>query len=228
MSMFMLMLLCSMTSLAYDFEVDGIYYSIIDLDSKTVAVTHNGKNKKTFTINIGSYLSPHYVEITYYADTYVGEIFIPKKVSYRGREFTVTAIGEAAFLHQGKLTKISIPSSIQWIVTPGNIGGWELGAFFGCDFQTVQAGNSVCLSALTVGYEKSGSEDNPKTKIKELYLSSDFADSITTDFSSWSSLNKIISHAATPPKVTEKYLFSNQQYVNLPVYVPEGSIEEYQ
>ena len=228
MSMFMLMLLCSMTSLAYDFEVDGIYYSIIDLDSKTVAVTHNGKNKKTFTINIGSYLSPHYVEITYYADTYVGEIFIPKKVSYRGREFTVTAIGEAAFLHQGKLTKISSPSSIQWIVTPGNIGGWELGAFFGCDFQTVQAGNSVCLSALTVGYEKSGSEDNPKTKIKELYLSSDFADSITTDFSSWSSLNKIISHAATPPKVTEKYLFSNQQYVNLPVYVPEGSIEEYQ
>ena len=46
MSMFMLMLLCSMTSLAYDFEVDGIYYSIIDLDSKTVAVTHNGKKKK--------------------------------------------------------------------------------------------------------------------------------------------------------------------------------------
>ena len=61
MSMFMLMLLCSMTSLAYDFEVDGIYYSIIDLDSKTVAVTHNGKNKKTFTINKGSYLSPHLV-----------------------------------------------------------------------------------------------------------------------------------------------------------------------
>lgn len=228
MSMFMLMLLCSMTSLAYDFEVDGIYYNIIDLDSKTVAVTHNGKNKKTFTIDIGSYLSPHYVELTYYADTYVGEIFIPKKVSYRGREFTVTAIGEAAFLHQGKLTKISIPSSIQWIEILRNIGGWKVGAFFGCDFQTVQAGNSVCLSALTVGYEKSGSEDNPKTKIKELYLSSDFADSITTDFSSWSSLNKIISHAATPPKVTEKYLFSNQQYVNLPVYVPEGSIEEYQ
>lgn len=230
MSMFMLMLLCSMTSLAYDFEVDGIYYNIIDLDSKTVAVTHNGKNKKTFTINIGTYLSPHYVEITYYADTYVGEIFIPKKVSYKGREFTVTAIGEAAFLHQGKLTKISIPSSIQWISSLEDGFNHSIGAFFGCDFQTVQAGNSVCLSALTVGYEESGSDDygNPKTKIKELYLSSDFADSITTDFSSWSSLNKIISHAATPPKVAEKYLFSNQQYVNLPVYVPEGSIEKYQ
>lgn len=230
MSMFMLMLLCSMTSLAYDFEVDGIYYNIIDLDSKTVAVTHNGKNEKTFSINIGTNLSPHYVEITYYADTYVGEIFIPKKVSYKGREFTVTAIGKAAFLHQGKLTKISIPSSIQWIQIPRDTRGSKVGAFFGCDFQTVQAGNSVCLSALTVGYEESGSDDygNPKTKIKELYLSSDFADSITTDFSSWSSLNKIISYAATPPKVTEKYLFSNQQYVNLPVYVPEGSIEKYQ
>lgn len=230
MSMFMLMLLCSMTSLAYDFEVDGIYYNIIDLDSKTVAVTHNGKNEKTFSINIGTNLSPHYVEITYYADTYVGEIFIPKKVSYKGREFTVTAIGKAAFLHQGKLTKISIPSSIQWIQIPRDTRGSKVGAFFGCDFQTVQAGNSVCLSALTVGYEESGSDDygNSKTKIKELYLSSDFADSITTDFSSWSSLNKIISYAATPPKVTEKYLFSNQQYVNLPVYVPEGSIEKYQ
>lgn len=229
MSMFMLMLLCSMTSLAYDFEVDGIYYNIIDLDSKTVEVTHNGKNKKTFTINVGSYLSPHRVDFTYYADTYFGEIFIPKKVSYRGREFTVTAIGEAAFLHQGKLTKISIPSSIQWIAIPRNSGGWKVGAFFGCDFQTVQAGNSVCLNALTVGSEY-GNDDygNPKTKIKELYLSSDFADNITTDFSSWSSLNKIISNATTPPKVTEKYLFSNQQYVNLPVYVPEGSIEEYQ
>lgn len=229
MSMFMLMLLCSMTSLAYDFEVDGIYYNIIDLDSKTVEVTHNGKNKKTFTINVGSYLSSKLVDFTYYADTYVGEIFIPKKVSYRGREFTVTAIGEAAILHQGKLTKISIPSSIQWIAIPRNSGGWKVGAFFGCDFQTVQAGNSVCLNALTVGSEY-GNDDygNPKTKIKELYLSSDFADSITTDFSSWSSLNKIISNATTPPKVTEKYLFSNQQYVNLPVYVPEGSIEEYQ
>ena len=205
MSMFMLMLLCSMTSLAYDFEVDGIYYNIIDLDSKTVEVTHNGKNKKTFTINVGSYLSSKLVDFTYYADTYVGEIFIPKKVSYRGREFTVTAIGEAAILHQGKLTKISIPSSIQWIAIPRNSGGWKVGAFFGCDFQTVQAGNSVCLNALTVGSEY-GNDDygNPKTKIKELYLSSDFADSITTDFSSWSSLNKIISNATTPPKVTEK------------------------
>ena len=228
MSMFMLMLLCSMTSLAYDFEVDGIYYNVIDLDSKTVEVTHNGKNEVFFRIEV---YGRQIEDFTYYADTYVGEIVVPAKVSYRGREFTVIKIGQAAFLHQDKLTKISIPSSIQEIENPrSDSNNLWIGAFVGCHLQAVQVGNSVCLNILN--YDKKYScvfnpVFNPKKEIKELYLSSDFSDDINIDFSSWSSLNKIISCAATPPKITEKNSFSNQQYMNLPVYVPEGSIDVY-
>lgn len=232
MSMFMLMLLCSMTSLAYDFEVDGIYYNIIDLDSKTVEVTHNGKNNVFFRIVVHSGVTSWLEDFTYYADTYVGEIVVPAKVSYRGREFTVIKIGQAAFLHQDKLTKISIPSSIQEIENPRSFSNhWWIGAFVGCNLQAVQVGNSVCLNRLNYDKnyydENDSSVINPKKEIKELYLSSDFSDDISIDFSSWSSLNKIISYAATPPKISEKNSFSNQQYMNLPVYVPEGSIDVY-
>ena len=158
------MLLCSMTSLAYDFEVDGIYYNIIDLDSKTVEVTHNGKNNVFFRIVVHSGVTSWLEDFTYYADTYVGEIVVPAKVSYRGREFTVIKIGQAAFLHQDKLTKISIPSSIQEIENPRSFSNhWWIGAFVGCNLQAVQVGNSVCLNRLN--YDKNYYDENDSSVI---------------------------------------------------------------
>lgn len=81
---------------AYDFEVDGLYYTA-DLSNMCATVVA-GDNK------------------------YEGDIIIPSKVTYKNREFTVTAI-DGAFKGCASLTSISIPDEV---TTLGNE------SFYGC------------------------------------------------------------------------------------------------
>ena len=81
------MLLCSATASAYDFEVDGIYYNILSLSDLTVAVT-SGDNE------------------------YSGEVIIPSTVSYKSKALTVTSIGEYAFYDCCGLTSVTIGNSV--------------------------------------------------------------------------------------------------------------------
>lgn len=83
---------------AYDFQVDGIYYTIV---GETVEVDDDG-----------SYAA------------YSGEVIIPPSVTYNGKEYPVTSIGDNAFWNCTGLTSVTIPS----LVT--SIGDW---AFWGCD-----------------------------------------------------------------------------------------------
>ena len=76
--------------LAYDFEVNGIYYN--KLSNNEVEVTC------MLTQNSG----------------YSGEIDIPKIVKYNGIEYGVVAIGSRAFT-SSKITKVTIPNSIKTI-----------------------------------------------------------------------------------------------------------------
>lgn len=76
----------SLSSFAYDFEVDGIYYNILSAADKTVEVT-SGDNI--------------YSEI----------VQIPEKCVYSGITFTVTAIGENAF-YKTTVKEVKLPSSI--------------------------------------------------------------------------------------------------------------------
>lgn len=78
------MLLMSLSSYAYDFEVDGIYYNVVSLQDMTCKVTKG---------------------------EYTGDIQIPSEVTYNGRKFTVTAIEKEAF-YDSSLTSISIPESV--------------------------------------------------------------------------------------------------------------------
>lgn len=76
--------------LAYDVEIDGIYY---DLTShSTATVTHD-------------FLSTH---MNYYS----GNITIPTSITYNGNEYIVTAIGDYAFRHCSELTNVDLPNSI--------------------------------------------------------------------------------------------------------------------
>ncbi len=83
---------------AYDFQVDGIYYTIV---GETVEVDDDGSRI-----------------------AYSGEVIIPPSVTYNGKEYPVTSIGEDAFWNCTGLTSVTIPS----LVT--SIGDW---AFWGCD-----------------------------------------------------------------------------------------------
>lgn len=84
---------------AHDFEVDGIYYNITSEENRTVEVTGPSDKK----VVDGGY--------KFYKDV----VFIPEKVNYAGKEYTVTAIGERAFEYNYELLSIVMPNTIRSI-----------------------------------------------------------------------------------------------------------------
>ena len=71
------------------FEVDGIYYSLINANE--VAVTYDYNHK------------------------YTGNVNIPETINYEGMTYSVTAIGNEAFEGCVNLTSVSIPNSVSSI-----------------------------------------------------------------------------------------------------------------
>lgn len=89
------LLLSSISSLAYDFEVDGIYYNkLSDTEVETTWKTY-------FEDGI-------IFEIT----DYVGDVVVPESVTYDGQTYKVTAIGDKTFQYNFQVTSISLPKTI--------------------------------------------------------------------------------------------------------------------
>ena len=84
----LLAFITALTAMAYDFEVDGIYYSISSSTDKTVSVTYRSYSK------------------------YSGEIIIPEMVTYNDTEYSVKEIGDYAFRGCTGLTSVIIPNSV--------------------------------------------------------------------------------------------------------------------
>lgn len=95
----LLALLLPCLAVAHDFEVDGIYYNITSEERKTVEVTDPSDKK----VVDGGY--------KFYKDV----VFIPEKVSYDGKEYTVTVIGERAFENNYELLSVVMPNTIRSI-----------------------------------------------------------------------------------------------------------------
>ena len=88
-----LMLIAAINIFAYDFESNGIYYKILSKENRTCTVTSqpNTTGKK-----------------------YTGSIVIPSTVQdNNGEDYTVTGIGDYAFMDCVKLQSIVLPNTIQ-------------------------------------------------------------------------------------------------------------------
>lgn len=83
------MLLCSISAIAEDFEVDGIYYNITSDTDFTVEVTSASNGTK-----------------------YSGDITIPSVITYGGVEYSVTSIRAYAFDYCHGLTSIVISENV--------------------------------------------------------------------------------------------------------------------
>ena len=104
-------------SLAYNFEVDGIYYNI---DGNEVSVTYHDYSRVQVTGSSGYYwYEDHY---NYYAG-YSNQVIIPETVTYNNMTYCVTKIGEHAFQECRGITSVIIPNTITVI---------ESDVFYGC------------------------------------------------------------------------------------------------
>ena len=88
------LLMLPATAVAYDFEVDGIYYNITG--TSTVEVTYKGYD---------NVITGHYS----------GEITIPETVTHAGMTYAVTAIGRSAFHYCDDPLSVTIPKSVVFI-----------------------------------------------------------------------------------------------------------------
>ena len=92
--------LMPVTAMAADelFEVDGLYYQVVDETEKSVEVIHSSGSVDNQDNS-----------------TYSGNITVPSKISYKGTEYTVIGIGGRAFFHATGLTSITLNEGLQYI-----------------------------------------------------------------------------------------------------------------
>ena len=158
LSMLLISMLSSLSALAYDVEIDGIYYNIT-LKTKQAEVT-SGDNK------------------------YSGDIVIPSSIIVGNVEYTVTEIGKEAFEKCENLLSVSMPNSIITIRTgafygclnlvsiiiPNSVTTIEGNAFIKCSkIRSVSIPNSVQkIGGYAFGYCKSLSSISIPNSVTEI------------------------------------------------------------
>ena len=111
---FLLFLICSLPTFAYDVELDGIYYNL-DQTEMTASVTDNG-----------NYGTPSYD---------ASSITIPEVIKVDGNNYTVTSVEDMAFMFCDQVTSITLPKTIK------KLGGYCFSACY--DLTTINIPEAV-------------------------------------------------------------------------------------
>jgi len=195
-------------AIAYDCEVDGIYYSRIS--ATEVEVTNKVFSDQNYA-------------------AYTGSITIPASVTYNGKTFSVVSIGDYAFRDCASITSITIPSSVRSIKSfaffnynamtnvnmPASVTEIGMGAFEGCASltQMVLPKGIVAIENETFFGCKS---------LKGVVIPSSVTSVGEEAFSRCASLISIYCLAKTAPEC-EPNAFSKVDRTWCTLYIPKGS-----
>ena len=99
------------TLLAYDAEIDGIYYNLSGDEAEVTYKTENAE------------------------DNYAGDVVIPESVTYMDKEYRVTSIGRKAFFYCKDKVFVTIPKSVNvigFLAFGGCLTSLDSETFYGC------------------------------------------------------------------------------------------------
>ena len=183
--LFLLLTLLSCTTLcAYTAKIDGIYYNFSE---DNAVVTYQ-----------------KYQNYTYMSD-YSGDVMIPDSVTYNGKTYIVTSIGESAFSGCTSLTSITIPNSVT------SIGNYAFSVCTSVTSITIPEGvtsigerafyDCYSLTSITLG-------DGVKNIYSYAFTGcSSLTKVIVPDISAWCAISFIGSYSN--PLVYAKHIFSD-------------------
>ena len=138
------LLLCSVSVHAHQYEIDGIYYNILSEDDKTVEVTYYGN------------------DMFHVTNEYHGHITIPENVQIGNVTYKVVAIHDSTFGMCEKVTGVTIPNTIKKI----GVGAFGVNEAGGVDFTTVHI--SDLTSWCNIDFGNYGS--NPLSHAECIYV----------------------------------------------------------
>ena len=219
----------------YSFEVDGIYYRIIDAINNTVSVTNRDD----------SY------------NSYSGNVTIPSSVTYNGTTYSVTTIGSYAFYLCDGLTSVTIPTSVTTIsysafslctsltsvTIPSTVTSIYSSTFAGCSRLTnVSIPNTVtnignyafqeCTSLTSMRIPNSVTTLGERVfegcnGLKNVTIGSGVTSIGYEAFKGCTALKSVTSLATTPPTI-QSNTFLSSTYSNAALVIPSASINAYQ
>lgn len=200
----------TISTLPFDFYVNGIYYKKIS--SNSVAVT--------------------YREIL--AESYTGNVNIPSSIKVNNVTYNVTAIGDYAFYMCKKVTAVNLPSSIisinscafekcsglTSVVIPNSVTTLGLDAFASCTgLRKIEIPASVTTIGDLAFYKCSGATT--------LTIGAGTKNIGEDAFNGCSALTGIVCNAVTPPVMKNKSCFDDNIYNSARLYVPNRSLSAY-